>query len=158
MRSSNKTNRARFGAQRTRSRVSRIKLSETPMRLSNLILFSVAIVAACSTGANTRAGKSEHNVVLLDSVVLQRTVCFGRCPAYRLRISSDGTVLFSPENPPGETAQANIPPAAFVDLAAKLEDAGFYSYPSVIQAHSALWAVHFTDHPKRCWLAYAYCA
>ena len=29
-----------------------------------------------------------------DSITLERTVCFGTCPAYRVTISSDGTVTF----------------------------------------------------------------
>src|ERR687888_360851 len=34
----------------------------------------------------------------VDSIVLERTACFGTCPAYRLRISAAGAVHFTSRN------------------------------------------------------------
>ena len=36
---------------------------------------------------------------MTDSVVLERTRCLGSCPAYRLRVSRTGEVLFVSRNP-----------------------------------------------------------
>jgi hypothetical protein len=112
-----------------------------------VILFSaLALMAACSSG-NQPQTNAEPAATHVDSIVLERTVCFGRCPAYRLRLSSDGHVLFVPDSPPGATSEGTIPTSDFQKLVSELERADFYAYPSVIRDDVALCAMPATDHP-----------
>ncbi|HET9440914.1 MAG TPA: DUF6438 domain-containing protein [Longimicrobiales bacterium] len=106
-------------------------------------------LVGCSPNPEVRpapSSGSQHTAA--DSLVLERTVCFGRCPAYRLRIGSAGFVLFEPRIPPGPAAADTIPNTALPHLAAEAERVGFYAFPDLIQGDSALCAMEATDHPS----------
>lgn len=113
-----------------------------------LPLITCAVIG-CSPSSEVRpAPSSGSQRAAADSIVLERTVCFGRCPAYRLRISSAGFVLFEPRNPPGPAATDTIPNTALPRLAAEAERVGFYTFPDLIQGDSLLCALEATDHPS----------
>jgi hypothetical protein len=118
------------------------------MHVPNPVLLTLILAAACSSSAATRDDAPGYtNNPPPDSVVLERTVCFGRCPAYRLRIASNGQIVFAPENPPGAIERDSIAPSAFQDMVAQIERAGFDSFPSETRQDRTMCAMEATDHP-----------
>jgi hypothetical protein len=81
-------------------------------RLASASLFGLVIVPPSSL----RAQRLDPGAV--DSVVLERTLCFGVCPAYRLTITRVGAVRFESRNPgdSGRTASATISVSDFATL------------------------------------------
>src|SRR4249920_2564265 len=59
---------------------------------SALFIRAVAVGSMISTGALAAAGQSRTDLESADSVVLERTACFGTCPIYVLRLAKDGSV------------------------------------------------------------------
>src|SRR5437764_7008112 len=67
----------------------------------------------------------------LDSVVLERTSCFGTCPAYRLSIARSGHVSFQSRNR-GDTAfhaWGTVPARILDTIARRAERTGFFDLP-----------------------------
>ena len=85
----------------------------------------------------------------VDSLVLERTRCYGVCPAYRLRISAPGQIRFESRNPGDEarTAVDTAPATTLSTLASRARDIGFFDLPSDIAADSVLCRDRATDHP-----------
>lgn len=84
-----------------------------------------------------------------DSLVLERTVCFGFCPAYRLRISSSEEILFQSHNR-NDTASAVVdtaPRGTYAAIVARARAIGFYELPPEIRKDSVLCRNFATDHP-----------
>ena len=84
----------------------------------------------------------------MDSIVLERTLCFGSCPAYRLRVSRNGEVLFQNRNPGStntamDTVDARVPDSLYARAVAS----GFFSLPDTIQKSRELCPMPATDHP-----------
>ena len=82
----------------------------------------------------------------MDSIVLERTLCFGTCPAYRLRVTTRN-VSFLSRNP-GESLSASDSVATWVtdSLMAQARSSGFFVLPDNI-AGSPLCTDSATDHP-----------
>ena len=83
----------------------------------------------------------------VDSIALERSLCLGRCPAYRLRIARDGNIRFESRNPGDETrveqgaASANVLPY----LAGMSEGSGFYELPDTISNAGVLCPGHYVS-------------
>ena len=110
------------------------------------MLAAVGLAAACAPNGDVRT--ADVNVAVPDSIVLERTVCFGRCPAYRLRIAGNGAVFFQPIIPAGSPATDTIPVERVRSLAAALERADFNAFPDVIQQDGVYCAMEATDFPS----------
>jgi len=84
-----------------------------------------------------------------DSVVLERSPCFGPCPVYRLVLTGTGGVRFSaPPAVGGErTGTGSVAPAAVARLLAHAERVGFFGLPGRTAEDSALCPLRATDHP-----------
>jgi len=85
-----------------------------------------------------------------DSLVLERSRCFGFCPAYRLSLRADGSVTFASRNP-GDTARTatdSISPEQLGQLVQEAERIGFFELPPDILKDSTLCPVAATDHPS----------
>ena len=84
-----------------------------------------------------------------DSIVLERSMCFGTCPAYRLRLSDSGEVRFESRNPgdEGRRVADTVSAATFPALISKAMSIGFFDLPSEIAADSVLCHNRATDHP-----------
>ena len=83
-----------------------------------------------------------------DSLVLERTVCFGTCPAYRLRVSRDGGVFFQSRNPGDSTiATDSVVFRTLADLVRLAQAAGVFALPSRIMDDRRICADVATDHP-----------
>ncbi len=85
----------------------------------------------------------------VDAIVLERTSCFGVCPAYRLRVERSGLVTFERQNgrDAGRTERDSIAPSAFLSLVAMAERAGVDALPDRIEGDARLCPVRATDHP-----------
>lgn len=106
----------------------------------------LAIGACTPTARKTEPGQTVAHV---DSLVLERTVCFGFCPAYRLRINGSEEIRFESRNR-GDSANLAIDTAArgtYASLISKARAAGFYELPPEIRKDSVLCHNLATDHP-----------
>jgi len=88
-----------------------------------------------------------------DSIVLERTTCFGICPAYRLSIARSGRVILTPL--PGSRGMRamvagtdSLPPRVFTRLLSLADSAGFFALPDSTLGHPALCTRVHTDAPS----------
>src|SRR5919202_5807692 len=58
-------------------------------RLSTATVLTLISIVACS--AQTSSDKDKDQIT---EVTLERTACFGTCPAYKVTIRSDGTIIY----------------------------------------------------------------
>jgi hypothetical protein len=125
-------------------------LRRTPTPTQTVRCVAVLILAAGCARPASRADEPAMGGALADSIILERTPCFGTCPAYRLRLSRDGHVLFESRNPrePPRTASDTVPDAGFVRLLGEAERIGFDALPERIDTSSSLCPVVATDHPS----------
>lgn len=98
------------------------------MRLATGLLLILAL-AGCQRAGAPRAGTTG-----VDSLVLERTRCYGSCPAYRLSIASTGAVQFRSHNPGDtlRTASDWVDTAAFRLLTDEAARIGFRGLPNEI--------------------------
>ena len=100
-------------------------------------------------GSATASAQATVPFSQLDSVVLERTACYGTCPAYRLALLRSGIVQFRSNNK-GDSARVardSIAPeavAALVPVAVRLN---VFDVPGVIAESPALCPDRATDHP-----------
>jgi len=114
------------------------------MRSIHAILM-VAALAACDPMPAPAPSPASTGV---ESITLERTRCFGSCPAYRLSIARDGAVRFQSLNPGDSTvATDRIAAAGFDSLAREAERIGFRSFPDVIRDDDELCGPMATDLP-----------
>lgn len=105
-------------------------------------------VAGCGSSVRQDGDPATGEGPAADSLVMERSVCYGFCPAYRLRIDRAGRVHFQSLNP-GDTSAAvrdSIPPEGFLRLLAEAERSGFHDLPERIDTSSVLCPVVATDH------------
>lgn len=120
------------------------------MSLSPRVRLATALVsgllAACSPSPGTRAAPTTD--APFDSLVLERTRCYGTCPAYRLRLSARGLVAFESRNPSdsGRTALDSVPPEAVTAVYLEAVSLGFFDLPDVIARDRQLCPAEATDH------------
>lgn len=61
--------------------------------LSFIVLVAV-IFSACAQQKKTTKSKKANGSPAIEFLAMERTACFGSCPAYRLEIYKDGTVKY----------------------------------------------------------------
>ena len=85
-----------------------------------------------------------------DSITLERTVCFGTCPAYRVTISSDGTVAFEGRQftKTKGIATGHISATEFHKLASEFEKIDYFSLPDEYKPGSKVCPQVVTDMPS----------
>lgn len=107
-------------------------------------LVALAATAACHPAPST----DDARRIDADSIVLERSVCFGFCPAYRLTLQPNGAVHFV-TTARGDSVQRadTIAPRGVAWLAAEAHRAGFYSLPREIVRDKVLCPMPATDHP-----------
>jgi hypothetical protein len=83
-----------------------------------------------------------------DSLVLERTTCYGTCGAYRVSISATGRIQFQSRNP-GDTTTArdSVAPRVLTALVSRAERAGFFGFPGRIADDRTICVDRATDHP-----------
>jgi hypothetical protein len=104
---------------------------------------------ACTPSDGTQSARQGAVPSKADSIVLERSTCFGTCPAYRLRLSDSGEVRFESRNPGdgGRRVADTVAAVTFPALIAKAKSIGFFDLPSEIAADSVLCHNRATDHP-----------
>lgn len=111
-------------------------------------------IAGCTGGSGgaPEPGQPSDTTVSADSIVLERTVCFGFCPAYRLRIAGSGQVHFALTHPRDSMSVPqtdSIAPSAVLALLREAREIGFFDLPAEIDpAHPDVCPVVATDHPS----------
>ena len=93
--------------------------------------------------------QSEASGEPLDSLALERTVCFGFCPPYRLVVDRAGRVAFEPRayDVTLLPARDSISPAAFTTLLDLIAQADLDALPPDIARDHTLCPIEATDHP-----------
>lgn len=112
-----------------------------------LALWVFAAVAGCR-GTGEKVDTTSSMEPAVDSIVLERTGCFGSCPAYRLGVTSTGGIHFVSLTPgdSGRVATDTTNSAAYASLVSALSPSGFFDLPKVIEGDE-LCALRATDHP-----------
>lgn len=111
------------------------------------IVMTVFILAGCAPARTPeRDGQPSAG---LDSLILERSVCFGRCPAYRLSLSGLGKIAFESRSPgtAASTAADSVAPAKVVALLSQAEATGFFTLPDTLQLDAAYCPDRATDLP-----------
>src|SRR5690242_15779041 len=114
------------------------------MRTVCAILAGLTLIAC-----HPAPGPTPAHAPRADSLVLERSRCFGFCPAYRLSLRADGSVAFASRNP-GDTARTatdSISPEKLEWLVQEAGRIGFFALPPEILKDHALCPVAATDHP-----------
>jgi len=111
-------------------------------------VFLSALALACAPAQRPVSATTTSTGSAIDSVVLERTVCFGTCPAYRLSLTRTGLVRFVSRNP-GDTISAvdSVPAATADSIRSWAERAGFFALPDSIDNGAPLCPDFATDHP-----------
>ena len=124
--------------------------ASTPRPFHSLaLLLSVVACSVAQTQEQVSARLQPASTSVADSIVLERTPCFGTCPAYRLRLAGTGRVTFvsRTRGDAGRTAGDSVTPASVADLLHDAEAMGFFELPNVIAADPRLCPARATDHP-----------
>ena len=119
------------------------------LRLPNGTKFRDVRTASSSPGVGSGPASGQRTPVPADSLVLERTLCYGTCPAYRLSITAAGRVFFVSRNPgdSSRTAADTVSPAVLRDLVARATVIGFDELPDRIDGSRTLCQDVATDHP-----------
>ena len=122
-----------------------------PMRLTNMgryLLAALLLLACAAPSGKTDTSQSAAGSVA-DSIVLERSACYGTCPAYRLRLSNTGEVRFESRNPgdEGRAGVDTITNATLPSLISRARAVGFFELPQDIARDSVLCRNRATDHP-----------
>lgn len=117
-------------------------------RLPLLLAALLALTAGACRSARP-AGDDPAPAPAADSLSLERTVCFGFCPAYLVVLRADGAVRFENRNPRDSafTAADTVSPDSVAALAAEAERIGFWSLPNEITGSEYCEQVA-TDNPS----------
>lgn len=113
-----------------------------------IVLTTAILLSACATA------DPEPTQEPADSVIsLERTVCFGACPVYKVEVHMDGRVLWNGERCVGTvgTAEARIDPAAAQALARRFRAARFFHLKDEYRAQVTDMPTHilsFTVHGR----------
>jgi hypothetical protein len=112
-----------------------------PVRQSQPVQANAGTIVIDSTSGGTPAAA--------DSLVLERSVCYGTCPAYRLRLSGTGEVRFESRNSGDEsrTAVDTVTATTLPTLVSRARSIGFFDLPPKIQGDSVLCPSAHTDAP-----------
>jgi hypothetical protein len=109
-------------------------------------LAALTFVAACHSAPRPDSSPASGSA---DSLVLERTRCFGACPAYHLSLRPDGRVTFVSLVPRDSslTFLDSIAPSNVTWLVQQADHIGLAKLPPVIAEDSTLCTVRATDHP-----------
>lgn len=116
------------------------------IRLTRALAASIAL-GACAP-ASGPAGAPPAGTAA-DSIVLERTRCYGTCPAYRLSLTAAGAISFTSRNPDdeGRSASDRTTPEAFRRLVRDAEAIGFATLPDTLENHPVFCPMPSTDSP-----------
>lgn len=117
-----------------------------PLNLSRIPAVAL-LVLACTPRVESNEVLASATRPLGDSIVLERTACYGTCPAYRLRLSNAGEIRFESlsAGDKGRSALDTVPSGLLLRLVSRANAIGFFELPPKI-ADSPLCPSAATDH------------
>jgi hypothetical protein len=120
-------------------------------------LAALVAVAACTSGPRDPAAEAPGDTPptpgaqtgAVDSLVLERSPCFGFCPVYRLRVAGSGAVHFRGQRRGGgdTTVTDSVAPSVVARMLAGA-DAAFDRLPERTMGDSVFCSRMATDHPS----------
>jgi hypothetical protein len=107
------------------------------------------VLLGCAPPAAKTDTEKATSTAAADSIVLERSICYGTCPAYRLRLSRAGEIRFDSRNPgeEGRTAVDTVTATTLPTLVSRARSIGFFDLPPKIQGDSVLCPTTRTDAP-----------
>lgn len=109
--------------------------------------FRIALLLlALTEWRQTAAGQLPARSPSLDSITLERSPCFGTCPAYRLSLRRDGILVFVSRTR-GDTIRDSIAPSALVWLRDEAARRELTALPEVIVRDRSLCPSMRSDSP-----------
>jgi Domain of unknown function (DUF6438) len=109
----------------------------------------LSLIALLATAMISPLSSQAAPDVRIDSLVLERGLCYGTCAAYRLSISSRGRVVFTSRKP-GDSSRkerGSIPAHAWIHLALLVREWRIAEFPGDITKDRSLCPSEATDHP-----------
>ena len=105
------------------------------------------VVLSCSR--SNQGQETWERVLTADSLTLERSHCFGTCPAYRLRVARSGSVLFVSRNADdsGRTATDSVSAQTYIQLLNRAQEGQLLDLPDRIEGDPRFCAVRATDFP-----------
>lgn len=102
------------------------------------------VVASCHSGPSAR-----RESAVPKSITLERSVCFGMCPAYQLTLDRTGSVSFISRNPrdSSRTAAGRVAPSVLDSLYARAVRIGFFALPDTLLGNPTFCWRYATDLP-----------
>jgi hypothetical protein len=115
-------------------------------------LGATGVVGALVVGSCHSAPLTRPESAVPKSITLERTICFGSCPAYRLTLDRGGTVSFlsrnpSPPAPIAKPAVWRVAPSVFDSLYARAVRIGFVALPDTLLGTPTFCERYATDLP-----------
>lgn len=113
--------------------------------MKRLFTFGVALLMAAG---RTLSAQAAPNITSLDSIALERSGCYGTCPAYRLTLNRSGAIRFLSRNN-GDTNRVerdSIRPRNVAALLWAADSLGFFRLPPIIAKSPELCPDRATDH------------
>jgi hypothetical protein len=106
------------------------------------------LLLACAPSGGKTDARQETSPSSADSIVLERSMCYGTCPAYRLRLSAAGVIRFESRNPveQGRVAVDTMTSTTLPSLISRARSIGFLELPPEIRGDSVLCHNWATDH------------
>jgi hypothetical protein len=110
---------------------------------------ALGILGALIVGSCRSAPLARPESAIPQSITLERSRCFGMCPAYRLTVERSGNVSFASLNP-GDSARAGsgrVAPSVLDSLYARAVRIGFFALPDTLMGNSTFCSRYATDLP-----------
>jgi uncharacterized protein DUF6438 len=94
------------------------------------------------------------------AVTLERTECFGMCPAYRVSIAQDGAVQWHGESNVAAVGDRNgrIPRAQLAQIDAMIDRIGFFEYNEFGEKQTPVSCVHQNNTTTCSWQSFTICS
>jgi hypothetical protein len=110
--------------------------------------FLASLVISCAQ--SNRRQDAWQRILAADSLTLERTTCFGTCPAYRLRVTRTGAVLFVSRNPDdsGRSVTDSVSPQTYTQLLEQAQMAQVLDLPEEIARDQRFCPSRATDLPS----------
>jgi hypothetical protein len=111
-----------------------------------------AAVLAVACGRPRPAGEGASAAAAADSLVVERSPCFGACPVYRVRLTPAGDVRYEPRQPGRGPAvdsaviTARVDPGTLAALLAAAEADGVFMVPQPMVGTRDFCPVIASDH------------
>ncbi len=98
---------------------------------------------------NNIGAKNPENLAMSPVITMERTLCYGRCPAYRIEVYSDGLVIYQGKGFVKTTGEVRdtLSAGQLARLNQCFENADYFTLKSRYEnQHSC--AIRATDHPS----------